>query len=74
MTQVVVQVMLRTQFSISMWNKNTQSSNNNKQDVIISASATNNFYNSIKFNNDDKIQINLINSNSDQDEVVTNAV
>jgi hypothetical protein len=66
----------RTQFSISMWVKRSSLAlgDNNKQDVIISASATNNFYNSIKFNGDDKIQINLINSGSDQDEVVTDAV
>ena len=66
----------RTQFSISMWVKRSTlgEGDNNKQDVIISASATNNFYNSIKFNGDDKIQINLINSGSDQDEVVTDAV
>ena len=66
----------RTQFSISMWVKRSSLAlgDNNEQDCLISASATNNFYNSIKFNGDDKIQINLINSGSDQDEVVTDAV
>jgi len=65
----------RTIFSISMWIKRSELGlgNNSNQNCFISASATNNFYNSIKFNGDDKIQINLINSGSDQDEIVTNA-
>ena len=65
----------RTQFSISMWVKrsNLGLGSGSKQDCLISASATNNFYNSIKFNPDDRIQINLVNSGSDQDEVVTDA-
>ena len=65
----------RTIFSISMWIKRSELGlgNNSNQNCFISASATNNFYNSIKFNGDDKIQINLINSGSDQDEIVTDA-
>ena len=66
----------RTQFSISMWVKRSTLGlgDNSKQQALISASATNNFYGGIKFNGDDKIQINLVNSGSDQDEVVTDAV
>ncbi len=66
----------RTQFSISMWVKRSTLAlgNNSKQQFLTSAVATNNFYGTIKFNGDDKIQINLINSGSDQDEVVTDAV
>ena len=66
----------RTQFSISMWVKRSTLAlgDNNKQQFLTSAVATNNFYGTIKFNGDDKIQINLINSGSDQDEIVTNAV
>ena len=65
----------RTIFSISMWVKRSQLGlgSGSNQNCFISASATNNFYNSIKFNPDDKIQINLVNSGSDQDEIVTNA-
>ena len=50
----------RTQFSISMWVKRSGLGlgSGTKQDTTISASATSNFYNSIKFNPDDKIQIN----------------
>ena len=62
----------RTQFSISMWVKRSRVSGT--QQFLTSAVATNNFYGSIKFNSDNKIQINLINSGSDQDEIVTNAV
>ena len=59
----------RTQFSISMWVKRSTLGlgDNSKQQALISASATNNFYGGIKFNGDDKIQINLVNSGSDQD-------
>ena len=66
----------RTQFSISMWVKRgiLGLGDNTKQQALISASATNNFYGGIKFNGSDKIQINLVNSGSDQDEVVTDAV
>ena len=66
----------RTQFSISMWVKRSTLGlgDNSKQQALISASATNNFYGGIKFNGDDKIQINLVNSGSDQDEVVTDAI
>ena len=66
----------RTQFSISMWVKRSTLGlgDNTKQQALISASATNNFYGGIKFNGSDKIQINLVNSGSDQDEVVTDAV
>ena len=62
----------RTQFSISMWVKRSRVSGT--QQFLTSAVATNNFYGTIKFNGDNKIQINLINSGSDQDEIVTDAV
>jgi len=62
----------RTQFSISMWVKKSRAGGT--QQFLTSAIATNNFYGTIKFNGDDKIQVNLINSGSDQDEIVTDAV
>ena len=51
----------RTQFSISMWVKRSTLGlgDNSKQQFLTSAVATNNFYGTIKFNGDDKIQINL---------------
>ena len=66
----------RTQFSISMWVKRSTLAlgDNNKQQFLTSAVATNNFYGTIKFNGSDQIAINLINSGSDQDEVATDAV
>jgi hypothetical protein len=65
----------RTQFSISMWVKRSTLAlgDNSKQQFLTSAVATNNFYGTIKFNGDDKIAINLINSGSDQDEIHTDA-
>ena len=62
----------RTQFSISMWVKRSRVSGT--QQFLTSAVATNTFYGTIKFNGDNKIQVNLINSGSDQDEIVTDAV
>ena len=62
----------RTQFSISMWVKKSRVGGT--QQFLTSAVATNTFYGTIKFNGDDKIQVNLINSGSDQDEIVTTAV
>ena len=62
----------RTQFSISMWVKRSRVSGT--QQFLTSAVATNNFYGTIKFNSDNKIAINLINSGSDQDEIITDAV
>ena len=62
----------RTQFSISMWVKKSRVSGT--QQFLTSAVATNTFYGTIKFNGDNKIQVNLINSGSDQDEIVTTAV
>ena len=62
----------RTQFSISMWVKRSRVSGT--QQFLTSAVATNTFYGTIKFNGDNKIQVNLINSGSDQDEIITNAV
>ena len=66
----------RTQFSISMWVKrsNLGLGDNSKQQFLTSAVATNNFYGTIKFGGNDAIAINLINSGSDQDEIITNAV
>ena len=66
----------RTQFSVSMWVKRSTLGlgDNNKQQFLTSAVATNNFYGTIKFNGSDQIAINLINSGSDQDEIITNAV
>ena len=65
----------RTIFSISMWVKRGDLGlgSNSNQNVLISASASNNFYNSIKFNGDDRIQINLVNDGADKDEIITNA-
>ena len=66
----------RTQFSISMWVKRSSLGlgDNNKQQFLTSAVATNNFYGTIKFGGNDAIAINLINSGSDQDEIHTDAV
>ena len=66
----------RTQFTQSYWVKRSGLGlgNNSNQQFITSAVATNNFYNSVKFNGNDQLQINLINSGSDQDEIVTNNV
>ena len=66
----------RTQFTISMWVKrsNLGLGDNSKQQFLTSAVATNNFYGTIKFGGSDQIGINLINSGSDQDEIITNAV
>ena len=62
----------RTQFTQSYWVKRSGLGlgNNSNQQFITSAVATNNFYNSVKFNGNDQLQINLVNSGSDQDELL----
>jgi len=61
-----------TQFCISVWVKRARVSG--AQQLLFSANTDGSNYGTIKFSGDNKIQINLINSGSDQDEIVTDAV
>ena len=61
-----------TQFCVSMWVKRSRVTGT--QQFLFSARTDGSNYGTIKFNGDNKIQVNLINSGSDQDEIVTNEI
>jgi hypothetical protein len=61
----------RTVWTFSCWFKRSRISD---QQYLISAATDGNNYGTIKIGSNDKLYINLINSGSDQDEIITNAV